>query len=246
MLDTLKFYELRRRAAALLYPNRCPFCGRVISADDYYCESCRRYLPYVYGKEEPPENVSKLTAVCWYSRRARDAVLALKYGGLIYPADAFAVMMSEKLRRDGDKADVLIPVPSSFLSVKRRGFSSARVICSRMALWLGIPMLDAVGAADSKADQKSLSAKRRRENAKKSFFVKKSADIKNKRVVLVDDVSTTGSTLSAIARMLRDAGAADVSACVFAKTPSSAHKAEGVTRIKTGRVRGIPFTVNAK
>ncbi len=239
MRDTVRFYEFRRRAAALLFPNRCPFCGELIPAKDYYCETCRRYLPYVYGKIDPPENVSRLTAVCRYSRRARDAVLSLKYGGLIYPADAFALMMSEKLLRDGDKADVLVPVPSGFLSIKKRGFSTARVICERMALRLDIPMSDAVGAADEKAEQKALSAKRRRENAMKGFFVKENADIKGKRVVLVDDVCTTGSTLSAIAHKLLEAGAEDVRACVFARTVQRAHADVGVLRIKRRNIRPI-------
>ncbi len=239
MRDTVRFYEFRRRAAALLFPNRCPFCGELIPAKDYYCETCRRYLPYVYGKVDPPENVSRLTAVCRYARRARDAVLSLKYGGLIYPADAFALMMSEKLLRDGDKADVLVPVPSGFLSVKKRGFSTARVICERMALRLDIPMSDAVGAADEKAEQKALSAKRRRENAMNGFFVKENADIKGKRVVLIDDVCTTGSTLSAIAHKLLEAGAEDVQACVFARTVQRAHAGGGALRIKRRDIRPI-------
>lgn len=246
MFDTLRFYEFRRRAAAMLFPNHCPFCMRVIPAAEYYCETCRRYLPYVYGKLEPPENISRLLAVCWYSRRARDAVLSLKFGGVIYPADAFALMMSEKLALDGGEADVLIPVPSSFLSVKGRGFSTARVICARMALRLDIPMSDAVGASDGKAEQKSLSAKNRRENAMKSFFVKDRfiEEIKGQRVVLVDDVSTTGSTLSAIAQKLLDAGAADVSACVFAQTAKCAYSS-GNARIKMSRRRRIPLNKNS-
>lgn len=246
MPDSLRFYELRRRAAALLFSNRCPFCGKVIPAKDYYCEPCRRYLPYVYGKLTPPDNVSALLAVCWYSRRAREAVLTLKYSGFICPADTFALMMSEKLRRDGGKADVLVPVPSGFLSVRKRGFSTARVICARMALRLGLPMSDAVGAADDKEEQKSLSAKNRRLNAMRSFYVKDKlvGEIKGRRVVLIDDVSTTGSTLSAIAKKLLDAGAADVSACVFAQTAKHAHTAEGVTRIKMSKERRLPLNKN--
>ena len=242
--DTMRFYEFRRRAAAVLYPNRCPFCRKLISAKEYYCGQCRRHLPYVYGKLKPPENVSRLTAVCWYSRRARDAVLSLKYGGLIYPADAFALMMSEKLLRDRDivgKADVLVPVPSGFLSAADRGFSTAQVICRRMALRLDIPMEDAVGASDSKAEQKTLSAKKRRENAMNGFYVRKNADIEGKRVMLIDDVSTTGSTLSAIAKKLLDAGAGEVSAYVFAQTAKCTHTDNGIMRIKTGKARGMPF-----
>lgn len=228
--DTMRFYELRRRTAAVLFPNRCPFCQRLIFAEEYYCEDCRGLLPYVYGRLRPPENISRLIAVCWYLRRAREAVLSLKYGGLFYSADAFSLMMSEKLRRDFDiagNADLLIPVPSGFLSVMNRGFSTAKVICRRMSLRLGIPMEDAVGAADSKTEQKTLSARARRENAAKSFFVKKNAGVKGKRVVLIDDVSTTGSTLSAIAKLLLDAGAVDVSACVFAQAVKCAHIESG-------------------
>ena len=242
--DNIKFYEFRRRAAAVLYPNRCPFCLKLIRCADYYCGLCRRYLPYFYGKPELPENVSRLIAVCWYSRRVRDAVFSLKYQGFIYPADAFALMMSEKLLRDmniTDEADVLVPVPSGFLSVMKRGFSPARVICRRVAHRLKIPMADAVGAVGDKTEQKALSSKRRRENAMRSFYVRNNADITGKRVLLIDDVCTTGSTLSAIAEKLLDAGAKDVSACVFAHAVRYTHTDSGITRIKIGNRCRIPF-----
>ena len=127
------------------------------------------------------------------------------------------------------------------MSVKSRGFSTARVICSRMALRLVIPMADIVGAYDDKSEQKALSAKSRRENAMKSFYIKKNADVKGKRILLVDDVCTTGSTLSAIAGMLLDAGAAEVSACVFAQTARCVHTDDGIMRVKIGKRRGIPL-----
>ena len=238
--DNLRFYEFRRRAAAVLYPNRCTFCNELIPAEEYYCEDCRRNLPYVYGKLQPPENVSRLIAICWYSRRAREAVLSLKYGGLVYPADALAHMMSKKLLRDGtmadktNKADVLAPVPSGFLSMRKRFFPVAKTICKRMSLRLDIPMDNVVGASDGKTEQKTLSEKSRRENAMKSFFVKENANIIGKRVMLIDDVCTTGSTISAIAGKLLEAGAADVSACVFAKTIQCTHTDSGVLRLRIG------------
>lgn len=235
MIDLMKVYEFGRRAASVLFPNRCPFCGEIIAADEYYCDLCYKYLPFFYGKADAPEFVSRLDVVCRYTLRARHAVLSLKYGGLIYGADAFALMMSEKLKRDRVSADLLVPVPSSFLSVKKRGFATAELLCERMALRLGIPYENAVGAYDFKAEQKHLSAKGRAENAKKSFYIKKNADVKGKRVIVVDDVSTTGSTLSAVAELLLKAGAADVGACVFAQVVRCT---SGGARVKIKRHAG--------
>lgn len=226
MFNSLKSYERYRKFAALIAPNRCPFCGDIMTGADYWCGECYRRLPFVYGIVPPPENVSELYACCLYTGRARDAVLMLKYGGLIYPADAFAELMSRRLRELFAEYDVLVPVPSGRSSVLGRGFSTAEVIAKRLEMRTGIPSVNAVGAVRGKTEQKTLNARGRRENAKRSFFVAKPGLIRGKRVMLVDDVMTTGSTLSAIAEMLRDSGAADVKAAVFAQTPDCAHAAD--------------------
>lgn len=239
--DPLKFFEFKRQALSVLFPNRCPFCGEIIAAKDYYCALCYKYLPFFYGKADAPKYVSRLSVVCRYAMRARTAVLSLKYGGLIYAADAFGLMMSEKLRRDHISADLLIPVPSSFLSVKSRGFVTGELLAERMSLRLNIPCESIVKARDSKVEQKRLSEKQRHENAKNSFYLAKNADVSGKRVILVDDVTTTGSTLSAIAKLLLDAGAEDVGACVFAQTVHNVHDDKP---IMIGKNRRIPISRN--
>lgn len=216
MFKSLKAYERYRRFISLISPNRCPFCGEVIAAEDMWCYDCYRYLPFAYGIPEAPENISRLYVCCFYRHRARDAVLRLKYGGYMYPADAFARMLSTELA-GADPADMLVPVPSSFFSVIKRGFSSAAVISERLSLYLELPSVNAVKAFPDKAEQKKLSVSERRRNAEKSFYLSDKADIKGKRIILVDDVTTTGSTLSAAAKLLLDGGAADVRAAVFAK-----------------------------
>lgn len=226
MFSTLKSYELYRRFAALIAPNRCPFCGDVMSGADYWCNECYRRLPFIYGIIPPPESISELCACCFYTARARDAVLMFKYGSLIYPADAFAVMMSRRLRELETEFDIFVPVPSARSSVSRRGFSTAEMLSDRLSMRMEVPSVNAVGAVRGKAEQKSLNARGRRENAKRSFFVTSPGEIKGKRVMLVDDVTTTGSTLSAIAELLRSSGAADVKAAVFAKTPGCSRVAD--------------------
>lgn len=236
--DSLKFYEFRRQAVSILYPNYCPFCGELIGARDYYCELCIKYLPFLYGKADTPEHISHLSVVCRYAMSARTAVLSLKYGGLIYAADAFGLLMSEKLKRDHITADILIPVPSGFLSMKKRGFATGELLAKRISLRLNIPYSCIVAARDGKVEQKRLSQTQRRKNAENSFYLVKKADVSGKRVILVDDVTTTGSTLSAIAKILLDAGAADVKACVFAQTVHNVHRD---TPIKVPSSRKIPL-----
>ncbi len=216
-MTALQFYELRRRAISIFYPNRCPFCGEVVPCRAYYCKLCYKNLPFAPDFVEPPGNISRLVVCCNYCRRARSAVLMLKYGRLIYPADVFGLMMAEKLRRLGVEADMIVPVPSGRKSIRKRGFSSAKVIAKRISYRMEIPICEAVRAAKDKVEQKSLSAKGRAENAKKCFFLDEKLSVAGKRVLLVDDVTTTGSTLSAIAGILKEAGAAEVIACVFAR-----------------------------
>lgn len=248
MFRSLKLYEEVRRAVSLFAPNRCPFCGGVIGPDAYYCGYCYERLPFASEEQTPPENVSRFYACCCYRGRARGAVLMLKYGRLIYPADAFALMMSRMLLDTigDDMPDLIVPVPSGFLSVKRRGFSPALVISKRLSLYLGIPVKQAVSALDDKIEQKTLSAGNRRRNAEKSFFPAKNADVSGKRIILVDDVSTTGSTLSAVAGILLSAGAAEVWAAVFAKTMRCTRGAGGTLRLKEPKRIALPQNYSDK
>lgn len=218
-MSRLSRYEFKRRLAAIVFPNLCPFCGRAIRSGEYYCEPCYGLLPIIRKELSPPEGVSRLYACCWYSGVVRAAVHMLKFGCLIYPADTFGSMMSEMLR--DVKADALVPVPSGLKSIEKRGFTPAEEIAKRVSMRLDIPIENALTADVDKLEQKTLSRKKRRINAKSSFHLAKRADVVGKRLLIIDDVTTTGSTLSALAEILLDAGAAEVSAAVFAQVPGS-------------------------
>lgn len=233
LMNKLSVYEFKRRALSVFFPNICPFCGRVIDARDYYCESCRELLPLINGELPPPENVSRLYACCWYNGIARAAVHMLKFKCLIYPADMFGLMMSRVLK--DVKADALVPVPSGFLSIEKRGFSPAAVIAERVSMRLGIPILNALTADFDKTEQKTLTRKSRILNARKCFHISKNVSVRGKRLLIIDDVTTTGSTLSALAEILLNARAADVSAAVFAQVPGSIKRPEEPKRYKPKR-----------
>ena len=229
-MDKLSRYELKRRALSVVFPNICPFCGRVIEPREYYCEACYELLPRVRTELPPPEGISRLYACCWYTGVAREAVHMLKFGCLIYPADAFGLMMSERLR--DVTADALVPVPSGILSIDKRGFTPAEELAKRISMRLDIPIENALAANFNKVEQKTLSRESRASNAKNSFSLAKYADIVGKRLIIIDDVTTTGSTLSALAEILLDAGAADISAAVFAKVPGAIKRSDEPKRYR--------------
>lgn len=235
-MDKLSRYELKRRAMSVIFPNLCPFCGRVVDSGKYYCEPCYELLPIIRKELPPPEGISRLYACCWYSGVAREAVHMMKFGCLIYPADAFGLMMSEKLR--DVNADALVPVPSGLKSIEKRGFTPAEEIAKRISLRLQIPVERALTADIYKIEQKTLSRKSRMRNAENSFHLAKHADIIGKRLLIIDDVTTTGSTLSALAKILLSAGAADVSAAVFAQVPAGIRRSDVPKRYRCIRWLG--------
>ncbi len=225
-MNKFAFYEFKRRAVSVLFPNVCPFCGRVIEAADYYCEACFELLPVIRAAQTPPSNISRMYACCWYTGIARKAVHLLKFGEYIYSADAFGLFMTEMLNEANVSVDALVPAPSSLISIERRGFSPASAIAQRISLRTGFPVEEALTADIDKIDQKTLTRKSRIINAKKCFHLSKYAEVSGKRLLLIDDVTTTGSTLSALAEILLNAGAAEVSAAVFAKVPGDFKKTD--------------------
>lgn len=234
------WHSLKKDALSIVFPNRCPFCGRVIEAQKLYCNLCYRNLPFAPYILTPPENVAEFLVCCRYCGIVRKAVLRYKFGNVIYPAEVFAVMMSERMKKMNVSADIITAVPSSRKSVMNRGFSCAAVIAREISRITGIPFVKALRAKSGKIEQKKLSAKQRAENAKHSFCFNKKTSVNGKNVLLVDDVVTTGSTIKETARILLENGAAQVIACVFAKTFSGSCENPHSDKVLK-KPKGIPF-----
>lgn len=220
-VDKAKAYKYYRRIVSVVFPNCCPFCGKIIGADEYWCESCIGTLPYVNNRLLPPENIDRFYACCYYTQKVRTAVHSMKFDGKIYAVDALSELLLTMLSDELKKADMLVPVPSGLKSVVGRGFAPAEMIAQRISWSCKIPAVKALRARKDKTDQKELSREQRIENAKNSFYIDSSAVtdiISGKRIILIDDVCATGSTLSASAGLLKNAGAARITAAVFAKT----------------------------
>lgn len=193
-------------------PPVCETCAeplpswRVISIEQQRCPRCRRRRP----------TLSSARAIGAYDGALRDIIHALKYDR----RRSLAVPLAARLRIHGAEvlagADVAVPVPLHRSRRRRRGFNQA----ADLARHLGLPVADALRRTRATASQTDLPAAQRHANVRDAFALRRRHDIVGCCVVLVDDVSTTGATLEACARVLLDAGAREVRAVTAARAVS--------------------------
>jgi ComF family protein len=152
-----------------------------------------------------------------YTGSLRDIVHALKYGG----CRSLAPRLAARMRVSGAEmladADVVVPVPLHRRRRRGRGFNQAE----DLARHLDRPMLVALRRVRSTVSQTDLPAARRHANVRNAFALRRRRDVRGLRIVIIDDVCTTGATLEACARVLREAGAGEVSALTAARVVSS-------------------------
>ena len=119
--------------------------------------------------------------------------------------------------------EVVVPVPLHWLRRLGRGFNQAEEIARGLAAELGLPVVAALRRRRPTPHQSRLTRAARLRNLVAAFHVRRPATIRGRRVLLVDDVATTGSTIEASAAVLRAAGAAEVTALTAGRTPETEH-----------------------
>jgi ComF family protein len=156
-------------------------------------------------------------AVARYRRGVRELILSLKFGGDTEIAGLLAGLMAERLRTaDFLSPDLIIPVSLHPERRRRRGFDQARLIGRRLSRETGLPLgEDWLRRIRPTRPQASLDRFARSDNVQGAFAA--SPEMAGKRVLLVDDVMTTGATLRDAARACRESGAGQVYALAFAR-----------------------------
>ena len=157
--------------------------------------------------------MSSFRGIGAYDGSLRAIVHALKYGKRRSVAERLALRMRAQCADVLSRADVVVPVPLHRSRRRMRGFNQAE----ELARHLGIPCRTALRRVRATPSQTELPVAQRHRNVRGAFTMARRGDIGGLRVVLVDDVCTTGATLEACAGVLRAAGAADVMAITAAR-----------------------------
>ena len=212
--------KLLRALPDLLYPPRCPFCTRVLErGENRMCALCRQELPRTDGPGRTVEGCDLCLSPLHYRDGVRNAVHRYKFKGGAGLAGLFGELMARCLsdRWDGS-ANLVTWVPLHPKRKKRRGYDQAELLARRAAELCGIPVeatLEKARLTDAQSRQNTEAD--RRANVEGAYRALPGLDLTGRRVVLVDDVVTTGSTLAQCAACLRSAGAVSVVALTFAR-----------------------------
>lgn len=198
------------RSILPLTPPLCDVCGdplptwRTISLPLARCARCRR------GRR----HLDRSRSIGAYDGALRSIVHALKYDGRRSLAGPLAALMRDRAGDLLDGVDFVVAVPLHASRRRERGFNQAADLARR----LGVPMCTALRRIRATSAQASLPAGRRHQNVRGAFALTRAARrLGGRTVVLVDDVSTTGATLEACARALKEGGVAEVRALTAAR-----------------------------
>ncbi len=235
------FAQAGLAALDFLFPPTCLACRAAVAQADALCGKCWRAMRFIErpfcdrlgtpfehemgegvvsakAVDDPPVFARARAAVCFEEGPARSLVHRLKYSDRMELARPMGLWMARAGRDILSEADVLAPVPLHVTRLWRRQFNQAAALARIVAKACGKPMdLGLVERVRATRSQVGLTRAERAINLQGAFRCPEAAPIKGRRIVLVDDVLTSGATANAAARALLKAGARGVDVLVFAR-----------------------------
>jgi len=228
--------QLRRLGRAVVdgvLPPRCLACGTIVDEPDALCSSCWAGMtffappwcavcglpfPHPMGEEavcadcaRQKPSWDRARAVMRYDKHSRHLVLALKHGDRTHVARALGRWMGRAGAELLEGADMIMPVPLHWTRLFTRRYNQAGLLAHAVRAAGGPPvMADWLVRRRRTSSQGRLGPVARVRNVRGAFAVRRGCDVKGKRIVLVDDVLTTGATVEECARVLRRGGAASI------------------------------------
>lgn len=210
-------HTIFRKISAFLFPESCLGCG---VRDTLMCENCRKRARS--QSREPAFAPFKVLSYGLYNSYLRDALLRFKYNGAKSLTLPLAKMLYELIKPhlfELKTNALILPIPISSARRRMRGYNQTELLARALSDLANIPASSEIlFKSRPTPSQTSLSGKARMLNVKDSFSVKNPEMVRGKKIILVDDVLTTGATLSEAGLALKNAGAKKIIGLVVART----------------------------
>ena len=198
---------------SLLFPPKCVLCGSVLKdGEQDLCKVCRVEAPLFPNRKRKLQFLDSFAAVWYYEKNIRRSLLRFKfYGKRSYAKSYGRLLAMELLNEHPDGFDILTWVPISPLRKFRRGYDQVELIAKAVGTELGVEPVPLLKKIRSNPPQARISGEaRRRANVLGVYALREDAAVHGKKIVLLDDILTTGATMGEAARVLLTAGAKEI------------------------------------
>lgn len=203
----------------LLFPPKCPFCGHLLEKGLLLCPDCQRSLPWLTGAagEKAVELTGGCVAPLRYEGLVREGVHAFKFRGKRIRGETFGRLIARCVQDHGLTADLVSWPPLSPKRLRKRGYDQAQLLAEMVGKQLALPVARTLNKAERPAQSGLEEEGTRRSNLLGAYSACDPEGIRGKTILLVDDVVTTGATLSECAKTLRLAGAERILCATLAR-----------------------------
>ena len=224
----------------MFFTKHCPYCNKVIGKENIVCEECGESLPRIKQEKCKYCGAEKIRCDCkhhkmgydgisapfYYEKSIRESIRLLKFNGKDFISKRLSDDMAESVRIDFKDIyfDMIYYVPFSKGSKLTRKYNPSELLAKHLSKNLKIPLRPVLIKLYENENQRNLNMTERIGNVFGVFDVLDNADVKDKTILLVDDVKTTGATLSNCAWILKICGAKNVYCATVAITAPKKHK----------------------
>lgn len=214
--------KLLDRILDLLYPPRCAFCRRLLpDGVRGVCAFCEKKLPYVPADAQirSLKNIEKCIAPLYYEGSVRESLHRYKFSSMTAYADIYSEFMGKCIDENGISCDIITWIPLSRRRLRKRGYDQAELLARLIAKRHGFDCVRLLKKLRDNPPQSGTgSPEKRRANVKGIYSCIEPQLVQGKTILLIDDIVTTGATLSEAAGVLKNAGASGVYCAAVARS----------------------------
>lgn len=196
-----------RRIRAFFYPERCPYCGRLVESEEIACADCRDELARKHKAIISGAGGFRCVSSFIYGGKVRRMILRVKYHERTQYTPQIAAILAEDILETYGKGsfDLITAVPMHPKDLKERGYNQSALLAKALSARLDLPYRDTLCKIKRTKKQHTLKYADRKKNLSGAFGLIDKDALKGKRILIIDDIITSGFTLTACCKTLNRA-----------------------------------------